>query len=529
MAAARGWLGRVGQAATAAVALTVVGALIAVIITRPLNEPGKSPAPSGPSSPSATRGAQATTLPKLLVQGELPSPTRVLVSTEGGDFATVDLATGSRGRPLTGATFGSQVRVRADGSMVCLCVKTSLSVGDQPTVADVTLDRFDPAGSLVSSVPVRSFTGEPDPRDEGLLLPDRPAHVLTAMRFSAGGRYGFVGWSARAQPVWHSGLLVVDLQSGAVVSELDLPDASAGDGEARQVVTAPVVVGSIAADGLLVGRSWYRWSPASSESATYTFSVDAFRVGFAGGELSGVDPIPAASGCAAQISLGGPLPDGGTWLACTGGPTAGTVVRRLAADGTLLGDVVISGASGVEDLTVTTSPDGSVLYVWNPASATLSQIDLASGEKQERSGLTARSGDALTAFGRWLAPAAAAKSFLRGAVIVSPDGSRVYAIGVKEGIDGSDLSGSAGVFVFDAASLEPLATWQPTADFISIAISADGRFLYAAGLPGVDEGGQAKVRQQASITVFDTRDGSQRLIAGELGVDFIAFTTETLD
>ena len=213
LAAARGWFGRVGQAATAAVALTVVGALIAVIITRPPTEPGKSPAPSGPSSPAATNGAQATRLPKLLVHGDPPNPTSVLVSTDGGDFAIADLATGSRGRPLTGASFGSQVRVRADGSMVCLCVRTSRNVGEQPTVADVTLDRFDATGTPVSSVPVRSFTGVPDPRDEGRVSPDHPAHVLTAMRFSAGGRYGFVGWSARAHPVWRSGLLVVDLQT----------------------------------------------------------------------------------------------------------------------------------------------------------------------------------------------------------------------------------------------------------------------------------------------------------------------------
>lgn len=530
IAAAQGWLGRVGQAATAALALTVAGALIAVIITRPPNDPGKSPGPSGPETPPATQDAEATTLPKLLVQGDLPKPTQVLVSTVSGDFALVDLAEGARGAPITGAAYGSQLRARADGTMVCLCLKQSDVVGENPTRVEVTLERFDPAGAPTSTIPIRSFSGEPDPRDVGRFIPERPVHVLTAVGFSAGGRYGFVGWSARAHPVWHSGLLVVDLQSGAVVSELDLPDVSTGEGEARQVVNAPRVIGSTAADGLLVGRSGYGWSPATSESATYTSRVEAWRVQFSGGELSDARAVAGAADCGDAITLGGGLADGGTWLACMAGASARTVVRRLAGDGSSLGDISVVGALESFGESLAVSADGTALFAWNAETATLTRIDLATGERHDQSALTARGGgDALTAFGRWLAPVAAAKSLLRGAIVVSPDGTRVYALGVTEGVGGDEFSGSAGVFVFDAASLEPLAIWQPTADFVSIALSADGRFLYAAGMPGVDERGQRKLRQQASITVFDTRDGSQRLIAGELGVDFLTFATPTLD
>jgi hypothetical protein len=529
IAAARGWLGRVGQAATAAVALTVGGALIAVIVTRPPNDPGKSQAPSGPATPQATPGAQATTLPKLLVQGDLPKPSQVLVAIEEGDYALVDLAVGARGAPITGATRGSQLQVRADGSFVCLCLKQSGIVGDNPTQVEVILERFDPSGALTSTIPVRAFSGAPDPRDEGRAIPEHPVHVLVALTFSDGGRYGFVGWSARAHPVWQSGLLVVDLQSGAVVSELALPDVSTGEGEARQVVNAPHVVGSTAADGLLVGRSGYRWSPATSENATYASFVDAFRVQVTSGQLSGGAALPGAADCGDAISLGGALSDDGTWLACIDGGSARTVVRRLAGDGSLLGDISVYGVPDVLGESLATSADGRTLFAWNPETATLTRIDLATGERKDESGLTARApGDALTAFGHWLAPVAAAKSLLRGAVVVSPDGTRVYAIGVKKGVGSSEFSGSAGVFAFDAASLQPSAIWQPTADFVSIALSADGRFLYAAGMPGVDERGQQKA-QQASITVFDTRDGSQRLIAGELGVDFLAFATPTLD
>jgi DNA-binding beta-propeller fold protein YncE len=122
----------------------------------------------------------------------------------------------------------------------------------------------------------------------------------------------------------------------------------------------------------------------------------------------------------------------------------------------------------------------------------------------------------------------AAKSFLFGSVVVSPDGTRVYAIGIKQGIDEDDLSGSAGVFVFDPASMTAIGAWRPTADYVSIAVSRDGRYLYAAGLPSVDALGRRRPEQKASITVFDTRDGSVRLIAGALDGDLITFLTPTL-
>jgi hypothetical protein len=295
------------------------------------------------------------------------------------------------------------------------------------------------------------------------------------------------------------------------------------------VVGAPRVIGSTAAEGLLLGRDWYAWAPAESQGPFYTFGTDAFRVRFAGGELSEPAAVPAAADCGDRAVHGGALPDGGTWLACTSGGGSQTVVRRIAADGSLLGDIRIDGAEGIDGDSVAVSPDGATVFAWDASTATITRIEVATGEKVSRNGLSARAGDPLKALGEWLAPSANAKSILRGAVVVSPDGSRAYAIGIKAGVDDRDVSGSAGVFAFDAGSLEILGTWQPTADFVSIALSSDGRFLYAAGLPGVDERGARRPGQEASITVFDTRDGIQRLIAGELGANLITFGGSPLD
>ena len=529
LAGAGGWLGRFGQAATAAVALTVVGALIAVVLTRPQAEPGKSPQPSTSTTPRPSAAAEATPLPKILVTGDEPSPSVVIVRTERGDYARVDLATGSIDGPLTGKSSYSELRLQAGGSMVCLCVSESGSIGGMPTDNAVTLDRYDARGKLTSSSPIESFSGEPDPRDEGVLIQEQPAHVLTKIGYSADGRYGFVGWSVRAHPVWHSGIVVVDMRDGSIVSRLALPDATDGQGDSRRVVNAPGVVGSISSSSVVIARSWYEWTPAASLEPGYTFENDAFTAKLGDGTFSDLAPVPLASDCGATVNRAGALPDGGFWLACTQGGAELTVVRRLAADGSLLGDVRVNGGAGIDADPTALSADGSTLYVWDPSGATLTSVDLAKGTKTSGKGTAAVEQGPLSALGHWLAPTAAAKSFLRGALVVSPDGSRIYAIGVKEGASSHEMAGSTGVFVFDGATLEPAGVWQPTADFVSLAVSADGHFVYAAGLPGMDAAGQRQLAQQASITVFDTSDGSIRLIAGRLGGDMLSFISADLD
>jgi hypothetical protein len=167
--------------------------------------------------------------------------------------------------------------------------------------------------------------------------------------------------------------------------------------------------------------------------------------------------------------------------------------------------------------------------VYRPATATLTRVDLATGDKSSGKGIVAADPGPLTALGNWLAPTVAAKSWLRGALVISPDGTRVYAIGVRAGASEREPGGSAGVFVFDGSTLEPVAVWQPSADYVSLALSADGRLAYAAGLPGVDATGRQTGNQQASITVYDTTDGSIRLIAGQLGSEDLSFLATILN
>lgn len=522
---ASGWLARVGRATSAAVALTVVAALVAIIVTRPPQDPGTSPDASDRSSPGATDGANPSPLPRLLVEGDLPAPSRIVVQGEP-DFAIVDLEKGTIGAPITNASFGSALQVRTDGTLVCLCFTESGSAEGNPTTVAVNVERFTADGNPSSTVEVRTFTGQADPRDGTGILPDRPPNVLTWLGFSEADRYGFVGWSRRVHPFWESGLLVVDLREGTVVSELALPSMTSGDDSSRRVVTAPRVVGS-AGDRLVIGRSWYEFTPPESTSPSYIAGTEAFAAGYPGGVLADLAEVPGMAGCGDTVLHGGLLADGGVWVACSSGGAASTRLRRVTGEGLALPDVSVAGEGAIEGDATAVDRDGTGLYVWNAASATLTRVDTSTGEVRTGQGRTARAdGGLLTTLGRWLAPVAAAKTELTSAVLV--DGARVYAIGVRGDVGGPEPSGSAGVFVFDAETLAPLDVYEPTADFVSLAISADGRFLFAAGLPRVDALGRPISGQGASITVFDTVDGSTRLIAGQLGGERLAFGRDPL-
>jgi DNA-binding beta-propeller fold protein YncE len=212
--------------------------------------------------------------------------------------------------------------------------------------------------------------------------------------------------------------------------------------------------------------------------------------------------------------------------------TNGIVVRRLDATGAVLGDTTVSAALGVDGSTTAFSPDGRSLFAWNPATAEIDRIDLATGDlssgQPSEGAAGAAAAGALDALAAWLAPSAAAKSFLSGGIVISPDGTRVYAVGIEQRADARDVSGSSGIFVFDAVTLASLAHWEPAADYISLGVSADGRYVYAAGLPRVDAAGTSRPSQQASITVHAAADGAVQVIAGQLGEQLLLFSDPVL-
>jgi hypothetical protein len=79
------------------------------------------------------------------------------------------------------------------------------------------------------------------------------------------------------------------------------------------------------------------------------------------------------------------------------------------------------------------------------------------------------------------------------------------------------------VYAFDASTLAPLGHWAAQAGFSSIAVSEDGRHVFAGAPGGPTPTGDPGPQFGASITAYNTSDGSVALIAGRLGAYDFSF------
>jgi len=520
----RGAFGRLGQATGAAIALTVGAALLGVWLSTPRDTGKPNSSPGGSETPNPTGLAAATPLPKLFVDGAVPYPSSLLVSVDSS-YALLDLGSGTLGNPIALGAYGSDLRRNVGGVPFCICLTADGYTNGGYTRMTVTYQQYDVAGATNGPpVAIGDYRGSPDPRDGA--VPEQPQHVSVRVTY-VDQQYAYVGWAVRDHPSWRSGLAVVDTTSGAVLNRVDLPDRSDGDGDTRVYVDAPRVVGLTGDGRLVITRPWYSWSPPASQSPTLHFGYDAFSASAFHGTLANVAAFPSAQACGEDLELAGARPDAsGAWLACRSAVPGQTVFRLIGSDGSV-DDVPLAlslDAGGEPGSSAVVSPDGRSIYAWDPAGLAIARVDLASGAVTTGSATAAAAPlDPLAALGRWLAPTAAAKVLLSSGIAISPDGSRIYALGVDPGGTlASDLPGSSGVLVFDASSLRNVGRWPPTADFVSVAVSSDGRFIYAAGSPRVSATGQ-DTSQPASVTVFDASTGRVRLIAGSLGSGFLTF------
>jgi hypothetical protein len=258
----------------------------------------------------------------------------------------------------------------------------------------------------------------------------------------------------------------------------------------------------------------------------------------AGGKIAGVETLPAGSGgadgCAYSLTAGWASADA-FYSVCGVAPSTyilmnpgGTVLARTALGGTGPSVETVSGGSEVVDAAA------GLLYHWDPISRTLTRLDLATGSitgtvtaaptsASDAPGAADAGPVDLAGIGRaiggWLAPSATAKTILQPGLALSPDGTRVYALGILP--PQNYISGSTGVDVFDTTSMRQVDHWAPLGDLVSIATSSDGRQVYvAAAAETTATGGQTD--RPGALFVYDAPNGRLHLIAGDLGRDDVA-------
>ncbi|MEP6638362.1 MAG: hypothetical protein ABJC39_03360 [Chloroflexota bacterium] len=525
----RGWLGRLAVPTAAAIVGTVAVAFVAVWLTAPRVDRaivGASHAPSA-TVPNAAASARPThsPLPVLFRNGDLPTPAQILVRA-GGDYQVADLATGEFAAFSISRHSGPTTVVpRPGGGWLCVCADW---VGSSPTGLDVTLEVVDASGAPGARTVIRSIRGESDGTQP---VSQQPELVDVRAIGSADGHFVFVGWSARhAAAGWTAGIDVVDVASATVVSSTPLafkePAAAEGRPSTR---TAPAIELAPSGDLILVSSFWY----AESGPATPPSGTDHWTAAFDGRRVRSLTPAGVTPGArCGEVDRG--LIDDATYYVLCWTPDGRFMVERNRVDGTAIGQTAVPEMSRGIDGGSPSTRVGDALFLWDARALHVSRFDLRSGAvttatavaSAPPSGSIDTMADVARQLGHWLAPSVLAKVLLEPALVASPDGSRIYAIGIT-GASRPDQAGSTGVFVFDAATLSALGHWAPTADFASLAISPDGRFVYAGGQGGRDAAGNTTT-EAASITVYDATDGSIRLIAGDLGSSDLYFPGPTL-
>jgi hypothetical protein len=528
----RGWLPRLAGPAFAAVLATVLVAFVAVWLTAPRPTPGSvvsSPsaprsAPSRSADPSAPTTAQPTgpVLRALVLNGALPEPARVMVKA-GDTYRVADLATGTIGVPSIAHYSGPTLPVATPDGWVCICGNWTRTTGGLPSALALSVATIEPDGTPGTATPLRTIQGQSDPAASL----DAQSEIVDASAIgSVDGGVAFVAWSARkGASGWTAGIDVVDLATGTAIDSVPLlvKEPAAANGRATTRL-APQVTLSPSGDEVLVSSFWY----VGGESfAVAPQGTDHWTASFDGRSLTSLKPAGSIDDTRCWEADAGLIDTSRYYVVCQT-PDGHVAIDRLSVDGTRIDETPISSSTGL-DLASLVVRQGDQMFLWDPLGARLSRFDLATAVVDNATGTAIAPStspfDGLAGIGRqvgrWLAPPVAAKILLRPALVASPDGARIYGLGI-DSLSGDGSGGSRGIYAFDAENLAPIGHWAPTADLESIAISPDGRFAYAAAPGGVDATG-AFARNAASITAYDTSDGSVRLIAGNLGGDALYF------
>ena len=512
---------RGGSRSTALIAVGLVGFVLAGIVLGVTNIGGPERLPplvlapddieSAEPSPRPTRRGEPTTPPwpdHLVLGDQVPSERR-LVYGEG--LQVLDVATGE----LSEGPWGwDGVLPISEDQLACVCVRRGA-----PDAATGDLDvalvfrRFSLDGRLLIERDIGLLEGvrSVPEMDEGfnvstVVSPDRTRIVAIVV--------------ALQSAFWNVSVLDVDARTGGLTGQrtvaiiplaLDEPQPSA----------SPAAIPGNPPDGRYV---WANQTGVSRDGRTAYVGVtysEVLRGNWTNGSQDWMVPLgPDGPGDARAFADELALPRDG-W--CASRPTftasgvlvqicwprpddpsmTGFWLRRANPDGSSAGSVSIAE---VPETDYWSSPifdaNGDHAFLWYPRLHRIARVDLVSGSVD------------VADIGPAVEPNSA-RGYLGGEpfAVLSPDGSRLYALGAAD-MDRPD-GASSGVWVIDATTLELIDHWDPVAYFVSLAVSADGRFVYAIGSPDHDAEGRSSA-WPTSLTVFEAETGEIQVIHGRL-------------
>ena len=529
VARSQGWRGRSsGLIAIGLVGFIAVGVILGTAFdeAKPTGPAVAAPVPvasatAGPTSrPTPSRSPRPSPLPRIeIIGGRIPTERR-LVYADGLEL--LDLSTGTLTRLQRSY---EDLVFPADGNQfVCACL-------DRGTSPDLRFARFDEAGQDAGKSDLAALDG-------ATAVADMTEGFNVVAAFDRPGDRLFVMTAVRRPPVWSVELIAIDAATGDVTDRAildtfpvggDEPSSSPTPSPTRRLDGTPPdgvylwaesVTVSTDASALMAAVSWSKVS-----SGNWTNNRSEWMVPMSDGSIG--KPIKLAADVALETSswcFNRPsFVDADLLVAVCGtsNDAAGTTdffVRRLTSAGESLGNVPIPAARpGNQVPTATFDRPGRRMFIWDMAGHELVRVGVDDG-KIDRSAvsLSMLPHDRRAIDGRGYFGA-------DPGVVVSPDGRRVYALGMGRG--SGDAGSSTGVWVFNAATLELVDHWEARALLSSLAVSDDGAFIYAIGAAGRDTQGNEST-WPASLTVYDAATGEIQVLYGAIGEgQWLAFPT----
>jgi hypothetical protein len=356
-----------------------------------------------------------------------------------------------------------------------------------------------------------------------------PGFTLVAA-MSVDQRTLFVLTAGRRPPAWAIELHQVDATSGDLISstvldeipvELDPPGASQSASPAASRDARP---GGAPPDGVYVWANWLAKSPDGAylaatvnysevEGDTWTNGFREWLVPLSAGQPR--SPVPVAAG--AQLDpdswcIGPPEFIDNELLVqvCTSpdGPRTGFHVRRITTEGESLATWDLPANPNEQWYALSMALDRSRrgVLTWDPVQHSIARVSMDDGAVLVRDVARSMLPESRPSNGRGFFGA-------DPGLVVSPNGQRVYALGF--GLGPSDGGTPTGIWVFDAETLNLVDHWEPRAMLTSLAVSADGQFVYAAGANGFDVQGNQNP-WPSSVTVYDAATGEIQVIYGDV-------------
>jgi hypothetical protein len=515
----QGWRGRSpGLIAAGLAGFVVVAIVLATAFDdgRPTSSetvavvPGATSATANPTRrPTPRPTTRSTPLPTHLparevIGGRIPTERR-LVLAEG--LQLLDLATGELSPLARGLGYDAQLT--PGGEIVCACV---IGTGPDRTVR---FGRY-------------SETGEPIVEKDIIPLgnvapvPNATEGFTVAAALDPDGGWMLVLVTRRLPPAYAVDLLVVDVASGEVVARAALDEIAVGADEPEP--SPSLNPDGTPPDGTYVwggqmavsegGRTGFvQLLAATVQDGEWTNRIFEWMVDFAPGARLVATPIvsptllPPDSWCQNRPVFVDPDELVELCARVGEGAVMGFSLRRIGRDGVSLGDIVIDASQfgGAFPPSVIVDRRNRSIYLWHPRDHRLLRVDADTGTIE----------DAIVPPS--MLPGGAAQTpelgYFHGdsMIVLSPDGRRLYALGITGATNRPGTP--SGIWVFATDPLELIGHWEPRAFLESLAVSADGRFVYAVGAPGYDASGRTNP-WPSSVIVHDAVTGEAQVIYG---------------